>query len=198
MTFPQTHTGHWPMKLTSVWPYLSVKERFPLQSSGDCNALPVSFQTTLSPVSAFWVFFFPSLCFSPFTVCLFCLLCSMWAVSDASKLVKLESEAHAAQCLHRKLCGENLLWLSCSDTYITVCIFLCTLSQVTKPLSKCVRFLRSVKSCNCAQNDVHTRVCSMVGQSVQCFHNLCGSVCDRDWSAIQTFTLWPLSLSHPE
>ncbi len=199
MTFPQTRTGHWPVKLTSVWPYLSVKQRFPLQSSGANSALVVSFQTTPSPVSAFWVSFFPSLCFSPFAVCLFCLLCSMWAVSDASKLVKPESEAHTAQCLHRKLCAENLLWLSCSDTYITVCIFLCTLSQVAKQLSKCVRFPLTVMSCHCAQPHLHAclHVCLLVHQSVHCFHNLCGSVCDpRLECHTDLYPLTPLLVTH--
>ena len=147
---------------------MSVKEGFPLQSSDAHFILVFSFQTTPSPVSACWVSFFPSLCFSPITVCLFCLLCSMWALSDASKLVKPESEAHTAQCLHRKSCGENLVWLSCSDSYITVCLFSRTLSQVTKPLSKCERFAPAQTP---AQNHIYTHV-------YVCFLNLCGSVCD--------------------
>lgn len=99
------------------------------------------FPTTPSPVSVFWISFPPSLCFSPFTVRLFCLLCSMWVVGDASRPVKLEAEAHGP-VFTRNLCAENCMWLSRSDVYITVCIFLCTLSQVTQTLWKCVwRFL---------------------------------------------------------
>lgn len=147
---------------------MSVKEGFPLQSPDAHFALVVSFQTTPSPVSACRVSFFPSLCFSPIAVCLFCLLCSMWALSDASKLVKPESEVHTAQCLHRKSCGENLVWLSCSDSYITVCLFSCTLSQVTKPLSKCEGLAPAHTP---AQKHFYTHV-------YVCFLNLCGSVCD--------------------
>lgn len=40
-----------------------VKERFPLQSSGENPALVVSFQTTPSPVSAFLGFLFPLVVF---------------------------------------------------------------------------------------------------------------------------------------
>lgn len=107
MTFPQTHSGHSPTELTSDWPYLWVKDRFPLQWSGKNLALVVSFQTTPSPVSNFCVSFFLSLCFSPFTVRLFCLLCSMWAARDASKLVKPESEAHSPVFTQEIVCKKT-------------------------------------------------------------------------------------------
>lgn len=81
-----------------------------MQLSSTSSALGVSFQTTPSSMSAFWLFLFfpPNLCFSPFTVCLCCLLCFMWAVSYASKLVKPASEVPTALCLHRKPSVINL------------------------------------------------------------------------------------------
>lgn len=63
MTFPQTHTGHRPMNLTSVWPDFSVKQRFPLQSSGANSALVVSFPNHTFPRVCFLGFLFPLVVF---------------------------------------------------------------------------------------------------------------------------------------
>lgn len=122
------------LELTSVvW---QLKRGFQCNCPAWNSAFIISFQTTPSSVSVFWLSFHSLLCFSPFTVCLFCLLCFMWAASDASKLVKPDSEAHTAPCFHKKLYRENLLWLNRSDTYITVGLVSCTLSDVRKPTSK--------------------------------------------------------------
>lgn len=122
------------LQLTSVvW---QLKRGFQCNCPAWNSAFFISFQTTPSSVSVFWFSFHSLLCFSPFTVCLFCLLCFMCAASDASKLVKPDSEAHTAPCFHKKLYRENLLWLNRSDTYITVGLVSCTLSDVRKPTSK--------------------------------------------------------------
>ena len=212
MLLPQNDfpTGHSPVKLTSVGQ--SVKARFPLQPPGANSALVVSFQTTPSPFLCSGFPFSPRWVSPPFTVHLFCLLCSMWEESDASKLVKPDSEAHTAQCLHRKLCAENPLWLSCTDTYITVCIFCCPLSQVTKTLNKCVRFILMVIlfTCTCIDtNTTHTHTHTHVYSHAfiyghKCINHFTVNITSaalsltRDWSGIQTCTLWPLSLSHTE
>lgn len=75
-----------------------------LNRGSHCNcparkfARVISFQTTPSFLSEFWLFLSALVYFSPFTVCLFSLLCPVWAVSDARK----KSEAHTAPCIHRK------------------------------------------------------------------------------------------------
>lgn len=156
MTCPQTHTS-WPQSDHIC----QLKRGFHF----NCPAriLPSSSLSKphLPPCLRSGFPFFPSLRFSPFTVCLFCLLCFMWAASYASKLVKPESEAHTAPCLHRKLCRENLRWLSRSDTYITVCIFLCTLRQVTKPKRPNVRSFSSLWYCAHTRLHAYIHVCSL-------------------------------------
>lgn len=176
MTFPQIRTGYSPMGLTSVWPYLSVKERSPLQSSGTNSALVVPNHTFSSCLCSGFPFspccnFLPS----QYVWSAYCAPCEQWVmpVNWWNQSLRLTQPS-----VYTGNCGENLPRLSCSDTYVTVCIFWAysrTLSQVTKPLSKCVRFVLTLTP---AHTYICTYVCSLVHQSLHCFHNLCSSVCD--------------------